>query len=281
MKVSTHGGRGRSLLGGLVAVALLAFAVFIPSIALAAAPANDEIAAATAIGGLPFTDTLDTTEATTAPDDPSCAGNGHTVWYTFTPSADIRLDANTFGSSFDTTISVYTGSPGALAQIACNDDTAGLQSQVLVDATGGQTYYIMAGSCCGQSGGSLTLTLRQAPPPPPPPQIGLSIDRGGFVDKNGVATISGTTTCNQPMFVNPAGSLTQTFAHRIVIQGFNGDSVSCTPPSVPWKLTVFASSNRFSAGSAQASLSAFACNSISCTSAQKSADVTLRGGHTP
>lgn len=278
MKVSVHGACGRSLLGGLVAVALLAFAVFIPSLAQAAVPANDEIGAATAIGSLPFTDTLDTTEATTAAGDPDCAGNGPTVWYTFTPGADIRLDANTFGSSYDTTISVYTGSPGALTQIACNDDAAGLQSQVVFDATGGQTYYIMAGSFGSGSGGSLTLTLRQAPPPPPAPQVGLSIDRGGFVDNNGVATISGTVTCNQPMFVSLSGSLTQTFANRIIIQGSAGDGVSCMPPSVPWKLTVFAFSNRFSRGSAQASVSAFACNSVSCTSAQKSGDVTLRGG---
>jgi len=167
---SVHGARRRSLLGSLVVLALLAFAVFIPSFAQAAVPANDEIGAATAIGSLPFTDTLDTTEATTAADDPQCAGNGQTVWYTFTPSADIRLDANTFGSSYDTTISVYTGSPGALTQIACNDDSAGLQSQVIFDATGGQTYYIMAGSFFSASGGSLTLTLRQ---PPPPPEVGV------------------------------------------------------------------------------------------------------------
>jgi len=277
---SVHGARRRSLLGSLVVLALLAFAVFIPSFAQAAVPANDEIGAATAIGSLPFTDTLDTTEATTAADDPQCAGNGQTVWYTFTPSADIRLDANTFGSSYDTTISVYTGSPGALTQIACNDDSAGFQSQVNFDATGGQTYYIMAGSYFSASGGNLTLTLRQAPPPPPPPEVGLSIDRSGFVDKSGVATISGTLTCNQPIFVNLNGSLTQTFARRFTIQGFGGNGVSCTPPSVPWKLTVSAFSNRFSPGPAQANVNAFGCNSVSCAFDQKSADVTLRGGRT-
>ena len=144
MKVFAQRGRSRSIAGCLAAFAPIALALFIPSMAQAAIPANDDIAAATTIGSLPFTDTLDTTEATTAADDPTCAGSGHTVWYTFTPSADIRLDANTFGSSYDTTISVYAGSPGALTQIACNDDASGLQSQVVFDATGGQTLYILS-----------------------------------------------------------------------------------------------------------------------------------------
>jgi len=135
----------------------------------------------------------------------------------------------------------------------------------------------MAGSYFSASGGSLTLTLRQAPPPP---EVGLSIDRSGFVDNNGVATIGGTLTCNQPMFVNLYGSLTQTFARRFTIQGSGANGVSCTPPSVPWKLTVSASSNRFSPGPAQANVNATGCTSVSCAFDQKSADVTLRGGRT-
>lgn len=278
MMTSVPSRRGGRVVGVLVTLALLTFSVFIPSAAQAAAPANDEIGAATAIGSLPFSDALDTSEATTAADDPFCAGNGHTVWYTFTPSADIRLDANTFGSSHDTTISMYTGSPGALTQIACNDDSGSLQSQVVIDATGGETYYIMAGSFFSGSGGNLTLTLREAPPPPPAPEIGLSVDRGGSVDGNGLATVGGTVTCNQPMFVSLFGSLTQTFARRLTIQGFGGSFVSCTPPSVPWKLTVFAFSNRFGPGPAQASISGFACNNVGCASDQRTAAVTLRGG---
>ena len=48
-------------------------------------------------------------------DDPAndCIG-GHTVWYQFTPSEDIRVNANTFGSDYDTGIAVYTGTRGTL-----------------------------------------------------------------------------------------------------------------------------------------------------------------------
>jgi hypothetical protein len=48
-------------------------------------------------------------------------------------------------------------------------------------------------------------------------------------------------TCNQPLFVSLFGPLTQTFANRFTIQGSGGDGVNCTPPSVPWKLTMYAS----------------------------------------
>ena len=39
------------------------------------------------------------------------------MWYQFTPTEDIRLNANTFGSDYDTGIAVYTGTPGALTSL--------------------------------------------------------------------------------------------------------------------------------------------------------------------
>ena len=60
---------------------------------------------------------------------PDCSGREPTVWYAFRPSAAVRVEANTFGSDYDTTLSVYTGARGDLAQLAC-DDTGGRQSQV-------------------------------------------------------------------------------------------------------------------------------------------------------
>jgi hypothetical protein len=42
-------------------------------------PPNDDFDNAVAIEALPFEDTQNTVTATTAPDDPECAGNGHTV----------------------------------------------------------------------------------------------------------------------------------------------------------------------------------------------------------
>ncbi len=81
------------------------------STAVAAPPANDDFDNATLVPGLPFSDAIDTTDATTAADDPDCAGQGPTVWYAFTPSEDTEVAANTFGSDYDTTLSrVYRDS---------------------------------------------------------------------------------------------------------------------------------------------------------------------------
>ena len=64
--------------------------------ALAATPANDLYAGRTVIGSLPFSDSLDTTEATTDADDvedePShlwtAPATDASVWYELTPAAD-------------------------------------------------------------------------------------------------------------------------------------------------------------------------------------------------
>ena len=81
-----------------------------------AQPANDDFDNATVVGALPFTDTIGTADATTAEDDPFCNGNEHSVWYAFTPTANTTIRADTVGSNYDTTLSVYTGSRGALSQ---------------------------------------------------------------------------------------------------------------------------------------------------------------------
>src|SRR6266542_399336 len=109
----------RSVVAAVVATAAL-FAGTAPAWAQ---PTNDDFDSATVVTEpLPFTDSVATADATTAADDPQCLGNGHTVWYTYTPGADGWVNANTFGSNYDTTLSVYTGARGALTQVTCNDD---------------------------------------------------------------------------------------------------------------------------------------------------------------
>jgi hypothetical protein len=259
----------------LTAVALIAVAswLVLPSAAMAVPPPNDDFDAATVISSLPFTDSLNTTEATTASDDPDCFGNGPTVWYSFTAGSDIHVDANTFGSDYDTTVSVYTGSRGSLTQIACNDDTGGVQSQVVFQATPGVTYFIMVGAFASGPGGNLQLTVQETLPP----EISLSLDNTGFVDRQGVASISGSVSCNQPLGVNIGISLTQSVG-RFVIQGFGGTFVNCEPPSVPWRVSISGTNGRFAGGRAHVEADAFACNSAGfCTSDHKSADIRLRG----
>jgi hypothetical protein len=124
-------------------------------------PNNDDIDQATPITALPFADELDTTEATRAPDDPVCVGEGPTVWYVLTLDTETRVELNTFGSDYDTTLSAYVGERGSLQEIACNDDVGdGLQSRIRFTAEAGTTYVIMVGAFQVDDGGLLQLTAR-------------------------------------------------------------------------------------------------------------------------
>jgi hypothetical protein len=121
-------------------------------------PANDEFAAAEVIVKSPFATFTSTLEATTAPDDPSCFGNEASVWYAYTPPVSTMITADTFGSDYDTTLSVYRGAQGSLTELACNDDAgSGFQSQVVLPVVAAQTYYFMAAGPAG--GGSLVFNL--------------------------------------------------------------------------------------------------------------------------
>src|SRR5437588_137637 len=96
--------------------------LYLPITVTPPAPVNDDFGSPVVFSSIPSTYSEDATYATPAPDDPWCYGNAQSVWFTYTPQTNIRLEANTFGSGDDTTLSVYTGSRGALTQIACNED---------------------------------------------------------------------------------------------------------------------------------------------------------------
>ena len=81
-------------------------------------PANDNFAAAINLPALPTTQSAVTLSATTEPGEPlavdaSCGVAtgvlGRTVWYTLTPGAATTVTVDTFLSSFDTVLAVYTG----------------------------------------------------------------------------------------------------------------------------------------------------------------------------
>ena len=240
--------------------------------AFAAPPDNDDFENATVISALPFTDTEDTTDATTAADDPDCFGNGHSVWYEFTPSEDVTLVALTSGSDYDTTLSAYTGTRGSLDQIACNDDSNGLQSRIQFDANSGTTYWLMVASCCDSPGGRLVLTVDELGPPV---TLGLSIRSTGSVTRSGVATISGTVTCSQPVEVDLVGSLRQ--AHRRSVSlGYSSSHVSCDG-TASWSLRLQGETGPFSPGTARARVTASAEDILRGTTVRRyvERDVTL------
>ncbi len=134
---------------------------------VANAPANDDFANATEITGLPFTDNTTTGASTESPDDPSsnCPVSYNTVWYKGTSGSDLVFEANTFGSDYDTILTVVTGSPGNFTVIACNDDAqGGSQSQVIINVSAGVTYYFMVGSKA-PGGGTLEFNAQETVEP--------------------------------------------------------------------------------------------------------------------
>jgi hypothetical protein len=126
-------------------------------------PANDSCSTPKVIGSLPFADSLDTRTATTGSDDPvNCSGGQgkNSVWYSFTATSGGEVGVDTSGSDYDTTLTVYTGSCGALTQVACNDDfgnTLGNRSLLTFHSFAGSTYLIEASGKI--SGGSLNLRV--------------------------------------------------------------------------------------------------------------------------
>lgn len=266
-------------------VAILSTLVLLGSPTIAfAQPSNDDFDYATTIEELPFTETLDTTDATTANDDPvpTCISMGHTVWYQITPSTDMRLEVNTFRSDFDTVLSVYTSSnPTSLTEIICNDDAAQtLQSRVRFDASAGMTYYIMAGSFADNPGGNLVITVDEAPPSGPPLVIDLTIDPVGLVKPNHmVAIVSGTLTCSKPV---PAFVWIQVEqrAGRDIIHGFSESYVECNGET-PWIATISDADGVFVGGKANVNANAFAFDpdEDEYSSDEVSGIVELRGGN--
>jgi hypothetical protein len=173
------------------------------NVALAqAAPPNDDFDQATVITSLPFTDSLDTTDATIEPDDPSgdCWQNSHSVWYSFTPTEDIEAHIGTAGSGYDTVLAVWTGVRGALNEVACNDDnedTSSLQADLIIELSAGVTYFIEVMAFDTDEGGQLEFLLELRPPPP-----NDDIDSATEIDSLSyyyyVYTVTATTAVDDP-----------------------------------------------------------------------------------
>ena len=132
----------------------------------------------------------------------------------------MRVEANTFGSNFDTTLGVYTGTRGSLTQIACNDDSNGtLQSRVRFDAIAGTTYYFMVSSLFQTSLAGLLFNVVQAPPAF---SFAPSVAQFGSVSPStGTAAINGSVKCSAPSYVTIFGQVKQTHGGTPITGNFS------------------------------------------------------------
>ncbi len=115
-----------------------------------AQPGNDNCATAQVVGAgaTPFNNTGANTDGTSSCNPAPTAM--HDVWFNFVATFSGPVAINTFGSSFDTTLSVQTDCGGF--ELACNDDMCGVQSCILFAVSAGTSYVIRVAGVGGAVG---------------------------------------------------------------------------------------------------------------------------------
>jgi hypothetical protein len=140
------------------------------------------------------------TNAGATQDGPSLCGlMGSDIWYNYVATATGDVTIDTFGSGYDTVLSVYDGCdcpPGA--NLGCNDDSGGtLQSQLVVPVVQGNCYKIQLGGFNGAQGtGVLNITAGG-----PPPVCGPG--NGDCFSANGTPGCDDKECCNAVCAVDP------------------------------------------------------------------------------
>lgn len=155
-------GRIVGVVAGLTTIMTLA-----SPISALAAPTNNDFANATVIGVLPFSDSVNSTTATSQPGEPQCffPSEVQTVWYSFTPAVDEVLRADTAGSSFfDTSLSTWVGS--GLGDLSNVGGCQTFGNPLIFAAQAGTTYFFRVAAAPFSAGGDLHFNLRAVPPPP-------------------------------------------------------------------------------------------------------------------
>jgi hypothetical protein len=246
--------------------AVLLFTFMFATPVLAAAPTNDDFAGSTVIAGLPYTETLDTSEATSDPSDAElntteCQAPAldASVWYEFTPSADMEILVDVSASDYSAGVFVATGSPGAFGPVeACGP------GWVSFFATSGTTYVVMVIDDQldgGGNGGMLELSVAEVPPPP---EIEVTVDPlGTFNPQTGSATFTGTVTCTDGAEALIDIQLTQRVG-RFNVRGFGFVYMLCDGTAQPWTVEVFGDTGSFKGGHAVAATYGQACDSNGC-----------------
>ena len=118
-------------------------------LATAAVPANDDVVDAGILAGPSGSVAGSNVSATGELGEVSgsCHADSqlNSVWWSWTAPVSGSFVVDTFGSGFDTTLAVYSGSvlPTLAEELGCNDDSGdGLQSSVSVEVTAGVSYLI-------------------------------------------------------------------------------------------------------------------------------------------
>lgn len=130
------------------------------------------------------------------------------MWFRFTaPQAETYV-LNTAGSHYETTLAIYSGSPGTLSLVECSAYFGGeMRGRVLLQAPAGASYYVMVAATDPSPGGTLLLTVERSVVPPL--EVTLEVDEGLGLLGNGEVEMSGRVTCSRPAEVGLDGAVQQ------------------------------------------------------------------------
>jgi hypothetical protein len=151
-------------------------------------PPNDGFANARQLDGRSGTIRGDNAHATTEPGEPA-SSHQRSVWFNWTAprSGDVLFHAR--GSSFDTTVGVYTGERvDALTQVGFGGGSYE-QAAVSFRATGGRTYRIRLGSYESELDGRYVLNWNREGGDDEPPYVELTEPEPGAVLRGYIDTI--------------------------------------------------------------------------------------------
>jgi hypothetical protein len=258
------------VLGTVVATAVPAFA---------APPDNDTYAGRTIVGSVPFTQTLETGEATTDADDAQlnaqcgAPATDASVWYQITPSAASGLVVDLSQSTYSAGAIVATGGPGNWTVVDCAPGAVGWS------AAAGEAYTILAFDDQfdgGGNGGTLRVTIAEAPPPP---TIDVTLDRvGQFHASTGSATVGGTVMCAGAVdFAFLDIELRQAVGRVSTVHGFGSADVTCDGATHRWAAEIFPDNGKFAGGKAAEVTFAVACGPFECGFDFEQRTIMLRG----
>jgi hypothetical protein len=265
----------------VVALVMTGWGVAAATPAFAAVPSNDTIQTATEITTIPFTDTVDTTEATTDALETSLnAGCGapvvaNGVWYHATVAESGYYTADVTQSSYSAGIMVVAGPIDSPTLVNC------APGSITGPLTAGQDVFLLVFGDGGSpaTSGTMVLNVTQAPPPP---TVDLTVNSKGSFGKDGSASISGTITCTgdgsggSDVF----GQVTQRVGRSLFSSFFDTQPFAvCDGTPQPWSGTASPQNGLFAGGKASVDVQAQVCDATNnCGSTEVIATVQLSGG---
>lgn len=203
----------RRMATAVVATLLATAASVLAAPSASAAPVNDDFANAIVLSGTTATSgpdsTVGATKETGEPDHADDAG-GASIWYRWTAPGDGAVIISTAGSTFDTTLGVYTGTAvNALTEVAANDDdpvSGDATSRVTHEVSSGTAYRIAVDGFGGATGNAY-LSITYSAPPANDDFADALVISGASVGRGSDSNLAATKETGEPDHAgNPGGS---------------------------------------------------------------------------